>query len=135
MNPLSSLVKQGTLTANQRDHLEEAIEAQKHVLVTGASGSGKTAVLQAIINTVDPQTQMIAVIAAQGGKQTLIADAGTNLLLLRAGSLTQPQEDAVRTLYRASLRMRGELVLIDGYPAGFELPFADTLVMDSSIKT
>lgn len=54
-----SLLEKGTLTPAQGQRLESAIEQKHTLLITGASGAGKTSLLSALLSTAPPHERIV----------------------------------------------------------------------------
>lgn len=54
-----SLLEKGTLTPSQGQRLEFAIEQKHTLLITGASGAGKTSLLSALLSTAPPHERIV----------------------------------------------------------------------------
>ena len=125
MNPLSSLVEQGTITAVQREQLEETVGAYNHVLFVGGSGTGKTAILQAIADGRSPYLRVVAISGRVDRRQLFSSDVGVNLVMMRClETVSESQSTSVQGLYHLSLRMKPDLILVD------DCNFEQTLLFD-----
>ena len=102
---LAQYVEDGVMTAGQRDALVEAIRAHRNILVVGGTGSGKTTLVNAIINQMvvqDPAERVI-----------LIEDTGE--IQCAAANYVQYHTSIdvnMTTLLRSALRMRPDRILV-----------------------
>ena len=102
---LAQYVEDGVMTAGQRDALVEAIRAHRNILVVGGTGSGKTTLVNAIINEMvvqDPAERVI-----------LIEDTGE--IQCAAANYVQYHTSIdvnMTTLLRSALRMRPDRILV-----------------------
>jgi P-type conjugative transfer ATPase TrbB len=102
---LAQYVEDGVMTAGQRDALIEAIRAHRNILVVGGTGSGKTTLVNAIINQMvvqDPTERVI-----------LIEDTGE--IQCAAANYVQYHTSIdvnMTTLLRSALRMRPDRILV-----------------------
>ena len=102
---LAQYVEDGVMTAGQRDALVEAIRAHRNILVVGGTGSGKTTLVNAIINQMvvqDPTERVI-----------LIEDTGE--IQCAAANYVQYHTSIdvnMTTLLRSALRMRPDRILV-----------------------
>jgi P-type conjugative transfer ATPase TrbB len=102
---LAQYVEDGVMTAGQRDALIEAIRAHRNILVVGGTGSGKTTLVNAIINQMvvqDPAERVI-----------LIEDTGE--IQCAAANYVQYHTSIdvnMTTLLRSALRMRPDRILV-----------------------
>lgn len=102
---LAQYVEAGVMTAGQRDVLVEAIRAHRNILVVGGTGSGKTTLVNAIINQMvvqDPAERVI-----------LIEDTGE--IQCAAANYVQYHTSIdvnMTTLLRSALRMRPDRILV-----------------------
>ena len=102
---LAQYVEDGVMTVGQRDALVEAIRAHRNILVVGGTGSGKTTLVNAIINQMvvqDPAERVI-----------LIEDTGE--IQCAAANYVQYHTSIdvnMTTLLRSALRMRPDRILV-----------------------
>lgn len=102
---LAQYVEDDVMTAGQRDALIEAIRAHRNILVVGGTGSGKTTLVNAIINQMvvqDPAERVI-----------LIEDTGE--IQCAAANYVQYHTSIdvnMTTLLRSALRMRPDRILV-----------------------
>jgi len=103
--PLDSYVESGVLTPAHRDVLRSAIQAHRNILVVGGTGSGKTTLINAIINEM--------VVSAPEERVVIIEDTGE--IQCRATNFVQfhtTSDIDMTRLLKATLRMRPDRILV-----------------------
>ncbi len=103
------LIELGTLTAQARDFLSLAVNAEQNMLVAGGTSSGKTSLLNALSSFI-PNDQRIVVIEDSAELQL----QKSHLISLEA---QQPDrygrgEVTIRELFKSSLRLRPDRIII-----------------------
>jgi len=103
------LIELGTITAQARDYLKLAVNAEQNMLVAGGTSSGKTSLLNALSSFI-PDDQRIVVIEDSAELQL----QKNHLISLEA---QQPDkydrgEVTIRELFRSSLRLRPDRIII-----------------------
>ncbi len=103
------LIELGTITAQARDFLRLAVNAEQNLLVAGGTSSGKTSLLNALSSFI-PDDQRIVVIEDSAELQL----QKNHLISLEA---QQPDrygrgEVTIRELFRSSLRLRPDRIII-----------------------
>lgn len=103
------LIELGTITAQARDFLRLAVNAEQNMLVAGGTSSGKTSLLNALSSFI-PDDQRIVVIEDSAELQL----QKSHLISLEA---QQPDrygrgEVTIRQLFRSSLRLRPDRIII-----------------------
>lgn len=102
---LDQYVEAGAMTGGQRDVLVEAVRAHRNILVTGGTGSGKTTLVNAIINQMvlnDP-TERVFIIEDTGEIQCVAANAVQYHTSIDVN---------MTALLRTTLRMRPDRILV-----------------------
>jgi type IV secretion system protein TrbB len=102
---LDQYVATGIMTSSQRDVLKHAVAAHRNILIVGGTGSGKTTLVNAIINemvTSDP-TERIFIIEDTGEIQC----AAQNFVQYHTSL-----DVSMTALLRATLRMRPDRILV-----------------------
>jgi len=102
---LAQYVEQGIMTVHQRDALVEAVRAHRNILVIGGTGSGKTTLVNAIINEMvlqDP-TERVFIIEDTGEIQC----AAENYVQYHTSI-----EVTMTALLKTTLRMRPDRILV-----------------------
>lgn len=102
---LDQYVETGVMTAGQRDVLKEAIRAHRNILVVGGTGSGKTTLVNAIINqmVVNDPTERVTIIEDTGEIQC----AAANYVQYHTSI-----DVSMTALLRTTLRMRPDRILV-----------------------
>jgi pilus assembly protein CpaF len=100
---LDDLLALGSVSLQQRDFLNRAVGAKANILVSGATQAGKTTVLCALLDAIDPSERLISV------EETF--EIRTNLsdwvaLQTRQPNLEGVGEVTLRRLIKEALRMR-----------------------------
>lgn len=106
---LDELVALGTLTPGTARVLRAIVEARVAFLVSGGTGSGKTALLAALLSRVDPEERIVLVEDASELRPDhphVVALEGRPANLEGAGAVE------VRTLVRQALRMRPDRLVV-----------------------
>jgi len=107
-NP-SELVDLGTLTATQRDLLEEAVAGRRSVLVSGGTGSGKTTLLNALSSFIAPGERVVTI---EDAAELRLQQPHVVRMESRPASVEGRGEVTVRDLLRNALRMRPDRIVI-----------------------
>ncbi len=103
------LIELGTITAQARDYLKLAVNAEQNLLVAGGTSSGKTSLLNALSSFI-PDEQRIVVIEDSAELQL----QKTHMISLEAQQPDRYGRGAVsiRELFRSSLRLRPDRIII-----------------------
>ncbi|TXH84702.1 P-type conjugative transfer ATPase TrbB [Thauera aminoaromatica] len=102
---LDEYVKDGIMTAGQRDVLIEAVRAHRNMLVVGGTGSGKTTLVNALIDqmVVNDPTERVFIIEDTGEIQC----AAANYVQYHTSI-----DVSMTALVRTTLRMRPDRILV-----------------------
>ena len=102
---LDQYVDSGAMTAGQRDVLIEAVRAHRNILVIGGTGSGKTTLVNAIINqmVVNDPTERVFIIEDTGEIQC----AAANYVQYHTSI-----DVSMTALLKTTLRMRPDRILV-----------------------
>ena len=103
------LVASGTLTAELRDLLAEAVSARRSMLISGGTGSGKTTLLNALSSYIDPGERVITI---EDAAELRLQQPHVVRLESRASSVEGRGEVTIRDLLRNALRMRPDRIVI-----------------------
>lgn len=105
---LDQYVDSGAMTAGQRDVLIEAVRAHRNILVIGGTGSGKTTLVNAIINqmVVNDPTERVFIIEDTGEIQC----AAANYVQYHTSI-----DVTMTALLKTTLRMRPDRILVGRY--------------------
>lgn len=103
--PLESYVRDGRMTAGQRDALVGAVVDRRNILVVGGTGSGKTTLTNALLLEVATHCPEQRVVVLEDRPELQCAcDNAVSMVSTRAASLYD--------LLRASLRMRPDRIIV-----------------------
>ncbi|KAI5912052.1 P-type conjugative transfer ATPase TrbB [Azoarcus sp. PA01] len=102
---LEQYVESGVMTAGQRDVLIEAVRAHRNVLVIGGTGSGKTTLVNALINqmVINDPTERVFIIEDTGEIQC----AAENYVQYHTSL-----DVSMTALLKTTLRMRPDRILV-----------------------
>ncbi|HYG95511.1 MAG TPA: CpaF family protein [Solirubrobacterales bacterium] len=103
------LVALGTLTAEQRSLLEEAVAARRSVLVSGGTGSGKTTLLNALSSFIGSGERVVTI---EDAAELRLQQPHVVRLESRPAGVEGRGEVTIRDLLRNALRMRPDRIVI-----------------------
>jgi pilus assembly protein CpaF len=103
------LVALGTLTAEQRGRLEEAVAARRSVLVSGGTGSGKTTLLNALSSFIGAGERVVTI---EDAAELRLQQPHVVRLESRPAGVEGRGEVTIRDLLRNALRMRPDRIVI-----------------------
>jgi pilus assembly protein CpaF len=103
------LVELGTLSAEQRDRLEEAVGERRSVLVSGGTGSGKTTLLNALSSFVASRERVVTI---EDAAELRLQQPHVVRLESRPAGVEGRGEVTIRDLLRNALRMRPDRIVI-----------------------
>ena len=103
------LVASGTLTADLRDLLAEAVRTRRSILVCGGTGSGKTTLLNALSTWIEPADRVVTI---EDAAELRLRQPHVVRLESRAASVEGRGEITIRDLLRNALRMRPDRIVI-----------------------
>jgi pilus assembly protein CpaF len=103
------LVELGTLSAEQRDRLEEAVGGRRSVLVSGGTGSGKTTLLNALSSFVASGERVVTI---EDAAELRLQQPHVVRLESRPAGVEGRGEVTIRDLLRNTLRMRPDRIVI-----------------------
>ena len=103
------LVEWGTLTAQLRDLLAEAVRAHRSILISGGTGSGKTTLLNALSRYVADGERVITI---EDAAELRLQQSHVVRLESRPPSVEGTGEVTIRDLLRNALRMRPDRIVI-----------------------
>ena len=102
---LSDYLKEGIITKKQKIIIEESIETKKNILIVGGTGSGKTTLTNAIIETISTLTPHDRILIIEDTAE--IQCSAQNKVISRTTKKVSMQD-----LVKSSLRERPDRVLI-----------------------
>jgi pilus assembly protein CpaF len=103
------LVALGTLSAEQRQRLEEAVAGRRSVLVSGGTGSGKTTLLNALSSFIAPGERVVTI---EDAAELRLQQPHVVRLESRPRGVEGRGEVTIRDLLRNALRMRPDRIVI-----------------------
>jgi pilus assembly protein CpaF len=103
------LVEIGTLTAEQRQTLEQAVASRRSVLVSGGTGSGKTTLLNALSSFIAPGERVVTI---EDAAELRLQQPHVVRLESRPAGVEGRGEVTIRDLLRNALRMRPDRIVI-----------------------
>jgi pilus assembly protein CpaF len=104
-----ALVASGTLTADLRGLLTEAVRARRSILVCGGTGSGKTTLLNALSTWIEPTERVVTI---EDAAELRLRQPHVVRLESRPASVEGRGEVTIRDLLRNALRMRPDRIVI-----------------------
>jgi pilus assembly protein CpaF len=106
---LSELVSRGSLTAQTAQFLEASVRAGLNVVVSGATGAGKTTILRALAGAIPPKERIITV---EEVFELNLANRDVVAMQCRQANLEGYGEITMRRLVKESLRMRPDRIIV-----------------------
>ena len=106
---LSSFADSGSLDQRMVRFLEGCVKTGQSLLLCGASGAGKTSLMDALINEIDPNERIIAI---EDTPELHITKPDVVRLLARANNVEGRGEITIADLFRNALRMRPDRILL-----------------------
>jgi pilus assembly protein CpaF len=103
------LVEIGTLSAEQRQLLADAVAARRSVLVSGGTGSGKTTLLNALSSFIAPTERVVTI---EDAAELRLQQPHVVRLESRPAGVEGRGEVTIRDLLRNALRMRPDRIVI-----------------------
>lgn len=103
------LVRRGTLTAELRDLLGDAVAARRCVLVSGGTGSGKTTMLGALASFADRRERIVTI---EDIAELRLVQPHVVRLEARTPNVEGRGEVTIRRLVRNALRMRPDRIIV-----------------------
>ena len=118
------LVAAGSLAPAAAELLEGAVRGRRTVLVTGGTGSGKTTVLNALSEWIDPAERVITI---EDAAELRLRQPHVVRLESRPASVEGRGEVTIRDLLRNALRMRPDRIVIGEVRGGEALDLLTAL--------
>ena len=102
------LVRIGTVPRDVMDHLKDAVEQRRNILISGGTGSGKTTMLNALASFIDPKERVVLI------EDTSEIQISLENLVEFEARRERPDQRAVtvRDLLRATLRHRPDRIIL-----------------------
>lgn len=117
---VDDLIKQGSLNANQAQILRDALRAQLSILVSGATGTGKTSLVDTLLRELLLQRPDERIISIEDTKE-LSELAGNYVHLVGNGTVE------LTTLLRSALRLRPDRIVVGEVRGPEALDLVDAL--------
>lgn len=124
---LADIVRLGTVTAEAREFLELCILLHKNVIVSGASGAGKTSLLGALAEAI-PDDERILIIE----DTTELRLKQVHVVQLESRSASGGEGVTLRQLFVAALRMRPDRILVGEVRGGEALDMLQAMLSGHS---
>lgn len=102
---LEDYQKLGTITASQKSYIEDSVKNKKNILIVGGTGSGKTTLTNAVIESINQLTPKDRLIIIEDTAE--IQSSAKNTLILRTS-----YNISMLNLLRASMRLRPDRILV-----------------------
>jgi pilus assembly protein CpaF len=118
------LVASGTLTADLRDLLAEAVRGRRSMLISGGTGSGKTTLLNALSAYIGSEERVITI---EDAAELRLRQPHVVRLESRPPSVEERGEVTIRDLLRNALRMRPDRIVIGEVRGGEALDLLTAL--------
>ena len=103
--PLENYVENGIMTMEVMNSIKTAVTAKQNIVVVGGTGSGKTTLVNGVINSIseiEPDARLIII-----EDTAELQSQSHNTLFLRASRHT-----SIQTLVRATMRLRPDRILV-----------------------
>lgn len=106
---LEAIVESGMISAKDAEFLAEAVRARKNIIVAGGPGAGKTTLMGALLNEVDPRQRIVGI---EDVPELRPSRSQYVRLLTRPANGPFIGETTVRDLVREALRMRPDRLVV-----------------------
>lgn len=106
---LKRLVEAGTISAEQKSYLEEAVERRASIVISGGTGSGKTTLLNALGLCIPSSERLITI---EDAAELQLSHPHWVALESRPANIEGSGEVPIRTLVRNALRMRPDRIIV-----------------------
>lgn len=106
---LETIVESGMISAQDAQFLREAVGSRKNIIVAGGPGAGKTTLMGALLDEVDPRQRIVGI---EDVPELRPARAQYVRLLTRPANGPFMAETTVRDLVREALRMRPDRLVV-----------------------
>lgn len=107
---MMALIRQGALTEEAAGFLEKIVRAKYNIFISGGTGTGKTTMLNALMNYVPKEERVITI---EDSAELQIHNI-TNLVKLEARNATADGEHqvSIRDLIKSAMRMRPDRIIV-----------------------
>lgn len=123
---LEAIVESGMISAQDATFLRQAVQSRKNIIVAGGPGAGKTTLMGALLDEVDPRQRIVGI---EDVPELRPARAQYVRLLTRPANGPFMAETTVRDLVREALRMRPDRLIVG------EVRGAEALDMVTAMST
>jgi pilus assembly protein CpaF len=106
---LDDLTRMGALTEEQCEYLSSAVAARKTIAIGGATGSGKTTLMNALLSCVDPNERVVMI---EETPELRPSHPHAVSLVARPPNLEGAGRVDLSDLVRAALRMRPDRIVV-----------------------
>lgn len=106
---LESIVQSGMISGADAEFLREAVRSRKNIIVAGGPGAGKTTLMGALLDEVDPRQRIVGI---EDVPELRPHRAQYVRLLTRRANGPFMEETSVRDLVREALRMRPDRLVV-----------------------
>ena len=106
---IEALVENGSMTQNDADALRSAVSEARSIVISGATGTGKTTLLNALVSLV-PQRERVVLIEEL--PELTVEGRNSVSLTARSANAEGRGEVTLEHLVRASLRMRPDRIVV-----------------------
>jgi pilus assembly protein CpaF len=123
---IEDLIKLGSLTSEAAEFLRACIISRINILVSGGSGTGKTTLLNALVNFIPEDERLITI---EDTRELAISRKHTVPMEARSINIEGKGEVSIRDLFKNALHMRPDRVIVG------EVRGAEVLDMIQSMNT
>jgi pilus assembly protein CpaF len=113
---LDDLVRLGAIDQSLRHFLAALVRARKNILIAGGTGAGKTTMLRALLNEIDPQERLVTIESAfeLGLHEPALSDLHPNVVALEAreANVEGEGEITMAELVQAGRRLNPSRVIV-----------------------
>lgn len=106
---LTELEEAGFIDNDQASFLREAVSARRSVVIAGATGTGKTTLLNALLGELDEEERVVSI---EEVREISVPGRHVISLAARAANVERNGAITLRDLVRASLRMRPDRIVV-----------------------
>lgn len=106
---LDLIVESGMISGADAEFLREAVRSRKNIIVAGGPGAGKTTLMGALLDEVDPRQRIVGI---EDVPELRPSRAQYVRLLTRRANGPFMEETSVRDLVREALRMRPDRLVV-----------------------
>jgi pilus assembly protein CpaF len=126
---LDELVRIQSIKPEGAALLERAISDHKNLIVSGGTGTGKTSLLNALSQKIDPRERIVVI---EESSELKLHQPHTVYLEARAESTEETQAFTVRDLFVNSLRMRPDRIIVGEVRRGEALELVQSMLSGHS---